>query len=439
MIARIKEHQLQDGTLGSAAKGEAMSAIRSWATENAHSRDVITFARAATILVHFYFAWMRSVLCRPLARRGIKTRRMATATSNGGSKAIESGRDFHLLTIGGGSGGVRASRFAARDGGTVGLVEMPFDRISSENTGGLGGTCVLRGCVPKKLMMYGSEFSAHFEDSVGFGWQPEFPPLDFQKLVARKDQEIKRLNGVYGRLLSNAGVTSLDGKGKVLDAHTVEVTSPDGDTNQYTADNILIATGGHAIKPDIPGAEYTVDSDEMLSLPEQPRKLIVIGSGYIALEFASIYKGLGTDVDLVYRAELPLRGFDHDMRQTLQTALDGRGIKQYSSNSPTAIEKRSDGRYIVKTDKGNELEADLVMMATGRKPNTDRPYLGLDNAGVELGKDGAVKVDQYSQTNVSSIWAVGDVTNRINLTPVALMEGAIGGTISFDDVNELVW
>jgi len=350
-------------------------------------------------------------------------KRMATA--NGDERKVESGRDFHLLTIGGGSGGVRASRTAAQDGGKVGIVEMPFSRISSESGGGLGGTCVLRGCVPKKLMMYSSEFSTHFFDSYGFGWDPSSPSLDFPKLIARKDEEIKRLNGVYGSLLDNAGVVPFVGKGKLVDPHTVEITSPEGSSAYYTADNILVATGGHPVKANIPGADLTVDSDEMLSLDHQPRKLIVVGSGYIACEFASIYNGLGSKVDLVYRADYPLRGFDQDLRETLSHALAGRGINLYSGNSPTSVEKRQGGGYVVHTDKGHELEADLVMMATGRRPNVDRPYLGLDNAGVELSKSGAVKVDEYSRTNVSSVWAIGDVTNRLNLTPVALMEGVL--------------
>lgn len=345
---------------------------------------------------------------------------MRTAAVRGASS--EHGFDYDIFVIGGGSGGVRASRMASSAGAKVGLCEMPYDPISSDRTGGLGGTCVIRGCVPKKLFVFGSGFSADFEDASGFGWVLSEPKLDWKRLLDAKLKETERLNGIYERLLDGSGVTSYVGAGKLLDNHTVEITGQEGSKESVTARDILIATGGRAYVPDIPGAELGITSDEALNLTELPKKMVIVGSGYIAVEFAGIFAGLGVEVDLVYRQTLPLRGFDDDIRSTVYSNLKERGINQISSCQLVSLDKQSDGRLLLRTST-EELETDVVIFATGRIPNTTRPKLGLESVGVELSATGAIKVDEYSRTTVSNIWAVGDVTDRVNLTPVALMEG----------------
>ncbi|CEG00904.1 Pyridine nucleotide-disulphide oxidoreductase,class I, active site [Ostreococcus tauri] len=329
--------------------------------------------------------------------------------------------DFDIFVIGGGSGGVRASRLASTAGAKVGLCEMPYDPVSSEQTGGLGGTCVIRGCVPKKLFVFGSEFSAQFEDATGFGWDIASSKFDWQRLLNAKMQEIQRLNGIYKKLLHGSGVTTFEGAGKLIDEHTVEISGKKS-TERITARDILIATGGRAHVPDIPGAHLGITSDEALSLLELPEKILIIGSGYIAVEFAGIFAGLDVTVDLVYRQPLPLRGFDDDLRRTVKTNLQSRGITQHADCQVFSLSKDDTGRLAVETTTG-VLKTDVVLFATGRVPNTSRPSLGLDTVGVDISVTGAIKVDEYSRTNVSNIWAVGDVTNRVNLTPVALMEG----------------
>eukprot|EP00850_Spirogloea_muscicola_P021385 SM000247S08274 [mRNA] locus=s247:123641:128515:+ [translate_table: standard] len=330
--------------------------------------------------------------------------------------------DWDLFTIGIGSGGTRASRISATFGAKVAGVELPFNPISSESEGGVGGTCVLRGCVPKKILVYGSAFRAELEDARGFGWDvPHDIKFDWNKLLTEKTREIQRLNGVYKKLLAKANVTLFEGAGRIIDAHTVEVLESNGETKRHTANHILIATGARAVVLNIPGKEHAITSDEALSLAEQPKRVVIVGAGYIAVEFAGIFIGMGSKVDLIYRKETPLRGFDEELRDLVATNLKVRGVNVHANTNPTKIEKAEDGTYIVHTDKGDSLECDQVMFATGRKPNTGK--LGLENVGVELDKIGAIKVNKYSQTNVPSIWAIGDVTNRINLTPVAIMEG----------------
>ncbi|CAM6017421.1 unnamed protein product [Sphagnum balticum] len=328
--------------------------------------------------------------------------------------------DYDLFVIGGGSGGVRGSRTAAQTGAKVAICELPYDPISSETRGGYGGTCVLRGCVPKKILVYASSFSAEFEDSKEFGWDINGDiTFNWKRLIANKTREILRLNGVYKKILASAKVEMYEGEGKVLDAHTVALTTPDGEVKRFTAKHILIATGGRAVLLDIPGKELAITSDEGLSLEDLPRRVVIAGAGYIAVEFAGIYNGMGSKVDLIYRKPTPLTGFDEEMRAVVASNLKGRGINCHPNTNITKLEK-VEGGIKVTTDKGNEIITDAVMFATGRKPSTKR--LGLEKVGVELDSHGAIKVNEYSQSTVPSIWAVGDVTNRLNLTPVALHE-----------------
>lgn len=325
--------------------------------------------------------------------------------------------DFDLFTIGAGSGGVRASRFAANFGSSVAVCELPFATISSETTGGVGGTCVLRGCVPKKLLVYASKFSHEFDESGGFGWKFEAEPKhDWSTLMANKNAELQRLTGIYKNILKNAGVTLIEGRGKIVDPHTVDV-----DGKLYTARHILIAVGGRPFIPEIPGSEHAIDSDAALDLPSKPKKIGIVGGGYIALEFAGIFNGLNTDVHVFIRQKKVLRGFDEDVRDFVAEQMSLRGIEFHTEESPQAILKSADGSLSLKTNKGTVEGFSHIMFATGRRPNTKN--LGLETVGVKMTKTGAIEVDEFSRTSVPSIWAVGDVTDRINLTPVALMEG----------------
>ncbi|KAL7151516.1 hypothetical protein ABFS83_04G036100 [Erythranthe nasuta] len=325
--------------------------------------------------------------------------------------------DYDLFTIGAGSGGVRASRFASNFGAKVAVCELPFATISSDSAGGVGGTCVLRGCVPKKLLVYASKFSHDFEESYGFGWNYEAEPKhDWSTLIANKNAELRRLTGIYNNVLKNAGVTLIEGRGKIVDPHTVDVNG-----KLYTAKNILISVGGRPFIPDMPGSEYAIDSDAALDLPSKPNKIAIVGGGYIAVEFAGIFSGLKSDVHVFIRQKKVLRGFDEEVRDFVGEQMSLRGIEFHSEETPQAIVKSSDGLFSLKTNKGTVDGFSHIMFATGRKPNTKN--LGLEAAGVKLSANGAIEVDEYSQTSVPSIWAVGDVTDRINLTPVALMEG----------------
>ncbi|XP_077248065.1 glutathione reductase [Tasmannia lanceolata] len=325
--------------------------------------------------------------------------------------------DFDLFTIGAGSGGVRASRFAANYGASVAICELPFGTISSDNTGGFGGTCVLRGCVPKKLLVYSSKYSHDFEESRGFGWNYEVDPKhDWSTLMANKNAELQRLTGIYKNILNNAGVTLIEGRGKIVDPHTVDVNG-----KLYSARHILISVGGRPFIPDIPGKEYVIDSDAALDLPAKPDKIAIVGGGYIALEFAGIFNGLSSEVHVFIRQKKVLRGFDEEIRDFVGEQISLRGIEFHTEESPQAIQKLADGSLSLKTNKGTIDGFSHVMFATGRRPNTKN--LGLEMVGVKTAKNGAIEVDEYSRTSVDSIWAVGDVTDRINLTPVALMEG----------------
>ncbi|KAH6770203.1 glutathione-disulfide reductase [Perilla frutescens var. hirtella] len=354
---------------------------------------------------------------------------------------VESHYDFDLFVIGAGSGGVRASRFSAQNGAKVGICELPFHPISSEVVGGVGGTCVIRGCVPKKILVYGATFGPELEDARNYGWElNERIDFNWKKLLQKKTEEINRLNGIYKGLLSNAGVKLFEGEGRVVGPNEVEVIQLDGTKINYSAKHILIATGSRAQRPSIPGYELAITSDEALSLEELPKRAVILGGGYIAVEFASIWRGMGAAVDLLFRKELPLRGFDDEMRAVVSRNLEGRGINLHPKTSLTELVKTAEG-IKVRTDHGEEIVADVVLFATGRAPNTKR--LNLEAVGVELDKTGAVKVNEYSQTNVPSIWAIGDVTDRMNLTPVALMEGTyfantvFGGKPMAPDYNHI--
>lgn len=340
--------------------------------------------------------------------------------------------DYDMITIGAGSGGVRASRFATSYGAKVACVELPFDYISSESKGGVGGTCVLRGCVPKKLMVYASEYADDFKDSVGFGWEErDLPHHNWTKFIEAKRKELQRLNNAYKNTLSNANVELMQGFGKIVDPHTVDV-----DGKRYTAKNILIAVGGKPHVLPIPGAELTISSDEALELAERPQKITVLGGGYIALEFSGIFRRFGSEVHTVFRQPLPLRGFDEEVRKFAYEQYAAAGLTMHPGYSPVEVIKQENGKLtcVVADKEGNKVEIkdnDQVMMATGRVPKIQG--LGLEQVGVQLGKRGEIAVNEYSQTSVPSIWAVGDVTDRINLTPVALMEGmALAKTIALN-------
>ena len=313
--------------------------------------------------------------------------------------------DFDLFVIGGGSAGVRCARISAGHGARVGVAEERH----------WGGTCVNIGCVPKKLLVQAGEYGGWAEDAAGFGWTMTKGSHDWGKLIAAKDREITRLEGIYRKLLNAAGARIFDGRATLVDAHTVEVNG-----ERYTARNIVIATGGNPERPTIPGAELGIISDDAFYLKTMPQRVIMVGSGYIAVEFAGIFKALGAEVDLVYRQPLPLRGFDHDIRESMQEALEAQGIVLHPNSTPAKLEADGDKRILTLTD-GRTLHADLVFFATGRKANV--AGLGLDKVGVELNAKDAIKVDDGLRTTVPHIYAMGDVTDRINLTPVATAEG----------------
>ncbi|MEZ4333858.1 MAG: glutathione-disulfide reductase [Myxococcota bacterium] len=315
-------------------------------------------------------------------------------------------RDFDLFVIGAGSGGVRAARFSAARGARVGIAEE----------GALGGTCVNVGCVPKKLFVYASHFRDEMSEAVaGYGWTVGQAGFDWPTLRDNKTREIERLNGIYAGLLRDAGVRHVPGRARIVGSHEVEVAG-----ERFSAENILVATGSWPTRPDIPGAELGVSSNELFYLDALPRRAVIVGGGYIAVEFAGIFHGLGVDVTQLYRGPLFLRGFDDDVRRHLAEQMQGRGIDLRFETTVTALAKARSGLRATLSD-GTQLEADLVLFAIGRHPNS--ADLGLEDVGVALAPDGAIRVDAYSRTTVPSIWAIGDVTNRINLTPVAIHEG----------------
>jgi glutathione reductase (NADPH) len=316
-------------------------------------------------------------------------------------------RDFDLFVLGAGSGGVRASRFAAGHGARVAVAED--DR--------LGGTCVNVGCIPKKLLVLASHFSEDFEDAAAYGWDVELRGFDWARLIANKDKEITRLNGIYRNILENNNVTLYEARATLADAHTIEVG---GET--VTAENILVATGGWPVVPDIPGKEHAITSNEAFYLPDLPRRVVVVGGGYIAVEFAAIFHGYGAEVTQLYRRDLFLRGFDIDVRRTLADEMTKKGIDLRFNTNAASIETSGDG-FAVTLEDGSTLDADCVMYATGRAPNSRG--VGLEEAGVELRDNGAVMVDDQFRTSVPNIYALGDVTDRIQLTPVAIAEAMV--------------
>ncbi len=313
---------------------------------------------------------------------------------------------YDLFVIGGGSGGVRAARISAGHGARVAICEEYR----------YGGTCVIRGCVPKKLMVYASHYAEDFKDAVSYGWETGTPRFDWSTLIRNKDAEIDRLNGIYIKLLNDAGVAVLDGRARLIDKHTVNVAG-----KRYTTDKILIATGGAPFMPDIPGIEHAITSNEVFHLDKQPGDILILGGGYIAVEFAGIFNGLGTDTVLLYRGPKILRGFDEDVRSHLEAEIQKKGIKVQHNHVVTNIKLLESGRRKVTMSDDSEITVDQVMFAVGRIPNTSD--LGLEGIDIALGEREEIRVDDYSRTNVDNIFAVGDVTDRIALTPVATMEG----------------
>ena len=323
--------------------------------------------------------------------------------------------DYDLFVIGAGSGGVRAARMSASHGAKVAVAEEYR----------VGGTCVIRGCVPKKLFVYASHFAEEFEDSAGFGWTVADAKFDWPTLVKNKDAEIDRLNGIYIKNLEASGVEILQGRAIVKDANTVTL-----DGRDITAKYILVAVGGTPFMPQIEGVEHAISSNEAFHIEALPKDIIVVGGGYIAVEFAGIFNGLGVDTTLVYRGAQILRGFDNEVRDHLAAEMAVKGVSIKTESDIAAITKTDNG-YTVTYQDGSTQDTGLVMYATGRVPMTDG--LGLENAGVELGAKGEIKVDAYSKTNIDSIYAVGDVTARAELTPVAIREGAAFAETVFND------
>ena len=328
--------------------------------------------------------------------------------------------DFDLFVIGAGSGGVRAARIAAGHGARVGICEE--SRV--------GGTCVIRGCVPKKLLVYASHFAEDLEDAAGYGWEIGPSTFSWPDLIRAKDKEIDRLNSVYLSLLDNAGVTLYETRGVLEDRHTVRL----GDET-VTAKTILVAVGGRPWKPEIPGIDLAITSDEAFHLEDLPKRVAVIGGGFIACEFAGIFKGLGSEVTQIYRGDALLRGFDGDVRRVVSEGQRLKGIELVLEANVTDITKTESG-LLLALDNGDSLEVDEVLYATGRVPNVRG--LGLREAGVEVKPSGQIAVDRYSCTNVENIFAVGDVTNRVNLTPVATYEGHSFADTEFAGMNRPV-
>jgi glutathione reductase (NADPH) len=312
--------------------------------------------------------------------------------------------DYDLFVIGAGSGGVRAARLSAELGARVAIAEEYR----------IGGTCVIRGCVPKKLLFYGSRYSSEFPDAKGFGWSYDNLSFNWPTLIGNVRREVDRLNGVYTRTLEKAGVTRFLTRAVLEHAHAVRLADRDG---LISAKTILIATGSHPVIPDVPGREHLISSNECFLLEELPSSVVIIGAGYIGMEFASIFNGLGVHVTVLYRGEQVLRDFDMDLRDGLAEAMRNRGIDLRMDTDVASIEKDGDG-YRVHLKRGASIAAELVMAATGRIPNTSG--LGLEQFGVKLGPNGRVVVDEFSRSSVDNIYAVGDVSDRKNLTPVAI-------------------
>ena len=324
--------------------------------------------------------------------------------------------DFDLFVIGGGSGGVRAGRVAAMGGAKVALAEEYR----------MGGTCVIRGCVPKKLMVYASGYSEAMNDAEGFGWSIGERSFDWSTLMAKQDAELDRLEGLYRKGLSGNDVTIYDARAVLKDGHTVELST--GET--FTAKWILVATGGRPFVPNVKGAEYVMTSNDVFHLKDLPKRIMVVGGGYIACEFAGIFNGLGAEVTQFYRGAQILRGFDGEVRGHVADEMIRKGIDLHLGTDVMEIKKQDDG-LLVKCTNGSETVVDAVMYATGRVPNTEG--MGLEEAGVKLGRRGEIMVDRYSATSCDSVYSVGDVTDRVQLTPVAIREGMAFVETVFND------
>ncbi len=323
--------------------------------------------------------------------------------------------DYSLFVIGAGSGGVRAARVSAGMGAKVAIAEESR----------YGGTCVIRGCVPKKLMVYASQFADAFEDAQGYGWTLPEPSFDWGALKTARDAEIDRLEGIYGRLLDASGVTRFDQHARIVDAHTVALR----DGTQITAETILIATGGRPTLPPFEGIEHAITSDDIFHLETQPRSIVCIGGGYISLEFACIFHGLGTKVTVSNRSPV-LRGFDADVQRHLMTELTAKGLDFRIGVNVSSITEKDGLKHIIYED-GSTVSAEAILVATGRSPHVNG--LGLEEAGIETGKGGAIPVDAYSRTAIPSIYAIGDVTDRVQLTPVAIREGMAFAETVYND------
>lgn len=314
--------------------------------------------------------------------------------------------DFDLFVIGAGSGGVRAARFAAGFGARVAVAESRY----------LGGTCVNVGCVPKKLLVYGAHFEEELRQAKGYGWTSGEPAFDWSTLIANKNREIERLNGIYRKLLVDSGVKLLEGHARLVGGQHVEV-----DGQRYSARHILIATGGWPQKPDIPGAEHAITSNEAFYLEQLPQRVLVVGGGYIAVEFASIFHGLGAKTSLLYRRDLFLRGFDESLRVHLRDEMEKKGVGLQFNSDIRRIDKQADGTLKATLADGRVLETDCVFYATGRRPMLDN--LGLENTRIEQDDRGFIRVDNLYRTTDPYVLAIGDVIGRVQLTPVALAEG----------------
>ena len=324
--------------------------------------------------------------------------------------------DYDLFVLGAGSGGVRASRMSASYGAKVAVAESMF----------LGGTCVNVGCVPKKLFVYGSHFHEDFQDAKNYGWEVPPSTFDWPTLRDNKTKEINRLNEIYNNLLDDAGVTLYQHHARLLDPHTVQV----GDET-VTARYILVATGGWPVMPDIPGIEHAISSNEAFYLPEFPETATVIGGGYIAVEFAGIFAGLGAKTTLIYRGEMFLRGFDDSIRHFVKDEIEKKGVELLFETEVTAIHKQDDGALQLELTRGSSRRTDTMLCATGRSPKTQG--IGLEDAGVALGEKGEILINEDYQTNVDNIYAIGDVTDRIQLTPVAIEEAMCLSSNLFTD------
>lgn len=313
--------------------------------------------------------------------------------------------DYDLFVIGAGSGGVRTARMAATEGVKVAIAEKSKP----------GGTCVNLGCVPKKLYVHAAEYGAGFLQSPGFGWQSQAPLFDWPTLRDNKSETITKLNGIYAEMLANVGVELINGHARLIDAHRVEVNG-----KQYRTERILLASGSSPSLPEVPGKEHLLSSDQIFDLEQLPQKMLIVGGGYIATEFCGIFHGLGVDVTQIYRKELFLRGFDQEIRKFVAEQMQKQQIDLRFNCDLKAVQKNSDGSFCVTLQDDTKIQTDLILAATGRRPNTEN--LGLNKVGVKLSPDGAVAVDDFYQTNIPSIYALGDLIDRMQLTPVALAE-----------------